>query len=297
MVKPSLRSRIPGVLCIALSLAVPACEPEPADSNNSEKSKDEDEDDDSKNSEDDKSEDKDDDKSEDDTSEEDSESSEDESPTDDDDSSSSDEDDDESPTDEDESSSTDEDDSTSDEDDDTDPSDDDSSDEDDSSTEDPDPCADISPSGSGKAKGDVPPDFELNDQNGDTFKLYDHCEEVVQLVGSAMWCGPCKQERATLQAMHDKYKDQGFITVTALFENNSSQPPTQADLQAWTQYGSGTLTHPVIADPNDKLWTSSVFSGNNYVPVIALLGKNVQIAVPQQNQVVSTSAIEAELAK
>lgn len=46
-------------------------------------------------------------------------------------------------------------------------------------------CGDLEPTGNGV--GDVAENFEWTDQNGDTVRLHDHCEDVVLLVSAAFW--------------------------------------------------------------------------------------------------------------
>ncbi len=48
-------------------------------------------------------------------------------------------------------------------------------------------CRDDIQSTGGHAVGDIAPDFELMDQNGEMVRFYDFCDDVVLLVSSAFW--------------------------------------------------------------------------------------------------------------
>ena len=84
--------------------------------------------------------------------------------------------------------------------------------------------------------GDVPDNFTMTDQYGEDVDLYSFCGQPVMLVVSAGWCGPCRSEAATLQAVADAYPDLQIITL--LTDDNSYEIPTVPFLEAWAnQYG------------------------------------------------------------
>ena len=130
---------------------------------------------------------------------------------------------------------------------------------------------------SGDAVGMNTADFQLLDQFGDTVRLHDFCGRHVLLVSSASWCGACAGEAPHLQDLYDSYEDQGFVVITLLGENGSSQAPTQADLQEWADaYG---LTHPVVADPGYGVTTRFVLGSSIALPTMHLLGPNAEVLI------------------
>lgn len=58
--------------------------------------------------------------------------------------------------------------------------------------------------------GYTAPDFELADLDGRMHRLSDHRGQVVLLNFWATWCGPCRIEMPTLQAIHEDYGGSDF---------------------------------------------------------------------------------------
>jgi peroxiredoxin len=56
-------------------------------------------------------------------------------------------------------------------------------------------------------------DFEVTLINGDSFALSDHRGQVVLLNIWATWCAPCREETPDLEALYQKYKDDGFLVL------------------------------------------------------------------------------------
>ena len=84
--------------------------------------------------------------------------------------------------------------------------------------------------------GDVPENFTMVDQYGEELDLYSFCGQPVMVVLSAGWCGPCRAEAETLQAVADAYPDLQIITM--LTDDNAYEIPTVPFLESWAnQYG------------------------------------------------------------
>ena len=147
--------------------------------------------------------------------------------------------------------------------------------------------ASLSPSGTGV--GQVSTNFNLTDQFGEVVSLHDFCGRAVLVVSSAMWCGPCQSEAATLEALYLKYRDDGFMVVTLLGENNGGSAPSAADLGAWASaYG---LSTPVLSDAS---WSASAYYEEDwYIPSVTLLGPGA--VVIKRDAYVSDSDIVAAL--
>ena len=97
--------------------------------------------------------------------------------------------------------------------------------------------------------------FNLSDQNGDNFQLYDHYGEAIVLDFSAMWCGPCMQAASSAQEHYDYYIEQGLVYLTVLIENIDRDPPTISDLQDWAQDHDIT-TAPILSGDRSMLESS-----------------------------------------
>ena len=57
------------------------------------------------------------------------------------------------------------------------------------------------------------PDFELPDRFGNAIRLSDLAGSVVVVNFWASWCQPCREEMPVLQAISDKFADQGLVVL------------------------------------------------------------------------------------
>jgi peroxiredoxin len=59
--------------------------------------------------------------------------------------------------------------------------------------------------------GQIAPDFELNDQDGNPIKLSDKFGSKLLLLDFwAAWCNPCREENPNVVAVYNNFKDKGF---------------------------------------------------------------------------------------
>lgn len=70
--------------------------------------------------------------------------------------------------------------------------------------------------------GEPAPDFALPTPDGETVRLSDLRGRPVLLNFWATWCPPCKIEMPDIEALYQKYKDQGF-TVIAIDQQESAE--------------------------------------------------------------------------
>lgn len=87
-------------------------------------------------------------------------------------------------------------------------------------------------------------DFTLTDLQGKTWHLGDLRGKVVLVNFWATWCPPCRKEMPDLQALYDKYKDQGFLVLAISDEEAAKVAPFVAERQ---------ISYPVLLDPGDKV--------------------------------------------
>ncbi len=65
----------------------------------------------------------------------------------------------------------------------------------------------------GPSVGALAPDFSLVDPSGQTVSLKDLRGKSVLINFWATWCYPCREEMDDLQAIHERYKDNGVVVL------------------------------------------------------------------------------------
>ena len=68
--------------------------------------------------------------------------------------------------------------------------------------------------------GDTPPPIGLPDLQGEQVDLAELKGKVVVVDFWASWCGPCKEEMPVLEALHEKYSEQGLVIVGINIDNS-----------------------------------------------------------------------------
>ena len=87
-------------------------------------------------------------------------------------------------------------------------------------------------------------DFTLTDLQGRSWHLRDLQGKVVLVNFWATWCPPCRKEMPDLQALYDKYKDQGFVVLAISDEEAAKVAPFIAEKK---------IGYPVLLDPGRKV--------------------------------------------
>ena len=88
----------------------------------------------------------------------------------------------------------------------------------------------------GKTPGSVIDNHRFKNPNtGMIVELKDFYKEgeVILINASSGWCSVCKAEVGELNKLYDKYHAQGFDVVYTLFEDQYSNPPTDAYAKSW----------------------------------------------------------------
>jgi len=125
----------------------------------------------------------------------------------------------------------------------------------------------------GVGEGQVPPDFRMVDQFGDTVALWQFYGLVVVLDISTMWCGPCQQLAGDVEPMWQDYRDRGFVYVTILAQDLlDGEPPDVAELASWAEYYG--ITAPILSDGEG--WSPPI-TGDDGFPRVMVLGTDMRI--------------------
>ncbi len=117
--------------------------------------------------------------------------------------------------------------------------------------------------------GAIPPDFTLNDPNGQPVSLHSFKGKYTLVDFWAAWCGPCRRENPTIVKAYHDYKDKGFdILGVSLDEKEDAWLKAIADDQlVWTQvsdlkgwnsaaaklYGIESIPMNFLLDPEGKI--------------------------------------------
>jgi len=95
-------------------------------------------------------------------------------------------------------------------------------------------------------------DIILSDLEGKPWHLRNLKGKVVLVNFWATWCPPCRKEMPDLQALYDKYKDQGLVVLSISDEEAAKVNPFIAERK---------ITYPVLLDPGRKVNEAFVVEG------------------------------------
>jgi peroxiredoxin len=95
-------------------------------------------------------------------------------------------------------------------------------------------------------------DFTLTDLQGKSWHLRDLRGKVVLVNFWATWCPPCRKEMPDLQALYDKYKDNGLVVLSISDEETAKVAPFIAEKK---------ISYPVLLDPGRKVNDAFIVDG------------------------------------
>ncbi len=104
----------------------------------------------------------------------------------------------------------------------------------------------------GKTAGAVIANHHFTDSHGAEASMEDWMgTRLILLNSSAGRCAACSIEAGHLQDWYTQWADDGFLVVTALFEDYRYQPASIEFAQTWVEEHG--CTHPVVIDPDVEM--------------------------------------------
>lgn len=96
--------------------------------------------------------------------------------------------------------------------------------------------------------GDRLPAYSAPNLNGEEVAFADLEGQVALVTVWATWCGPCRVEMPSIQAVYEQYRDEGF---TVLAVSIDADPKYKAKVEDFREeYG---LTFPMLLDPENEI--------------------------------------------
>jgi peroxiredoxin len=93
---------------------------------------------------------------------------------------------------------------------------------------------------------DVAPDFAVPDLAGQAVRLSAYRGQVVLVNIWATWCPPCREEMPSMERLHERLKDRGFVLLAV-----SQDEGPVAGVKAFVEQMK--LTFPVLVDPDGEV--------------------------------------------
>lgn len=120
------------------------------------------------------------------------------------------------------------------------------------------------------SEGNIAPELEFLDPNGQTRKLSDMRGKIVLLDFWASWCGPCRRENPHVVEMYHKYHDKGFDVFSVSLDQRAENwkaaiakdglvwPNHVSDLKGWQSeaakiYGVSSIPCTFLLDKDGKI--------------------------------------------
>jgi len=98
------------------------------------------------------------------------------------------------------------------------------------------------------ASAGAPPDFRLQDLDGQWFTLSEHLgENVVYVTFWATWCVPCRREMPHLEQLYKDFGDQGLTIIGV----NTDPPGTTSKIKPYIKRYQ--ISYPTLLDPTNNV--------------------------------------------
>jgi peroxiredoxin len=96
--------------------------------------------------------------------------------------------------------------------------------------------------------GERAPAFSAPDLSGRQVSLDDYRGQVVLVNIWATWCGPCRVEMPSIQALYDRYRDSGFTVLAVSIDQGRGYKERVKEF-----VDELSLTFPILLDPESRV--------------------------------------------
>ena len=109
------------------------------------------------------------------------------------------------------------------------------------------------------------PNWSASDEAivGEEVSLWQFCGQVIVLDFSTMWCGPCGTLAEDVDHTWKQFRDEGFMYITVLTQNDVSQIPDNEDLNTWVD--TYDITAPVLSDVES--YSNAILPNNAFLSI------------------------------
>jgi peroxiredoxin len=135
----------------------------------------------------------------------------------------------------------------------------------------------------------TPPDFQLDSLTGEPVRLSDHLGKNVVLVDFwATFCEPCLASMPHLDALYNKYKDQGFVVLGVSIDGPDSIALVRNEVQ------KHRVSFPILLDQETRV--VALYNPKTSAPYSVLIGKNGRVRQKREGYTTgSAAALEADI--
>lgn len=96
--------------------------------------------------------------------------------------------------------------------------------------------------------GQLAPDYRAPNLQGEEVSVRRHRGQVVMINIWATWCGPCRVEMPSIQAIYDRYRDRGFTVLAVSIDQG---PGRQEKVEDFVERHE--LDFPILLDPGSRV--------------------------------------------
>lgn len=124
-------------------------------------------------------------------------------------------------------------------------------------------------------QGSRPPDFQLDTIDGHTVRLGDHLGKDVVLIDFwATYCDPCLAAMPHLEALYQKYKDQGLVVLGVSIDGPDSVA------QVKTEVAKLGVTFPILLDQETRV--VALYNPKTSAPYSVLIGRDGRVVMKRE---------------